>query len=338
MIAALLAAGLIGAFISRILLRPPQPATEAATRPIVQFVRQQPGLPNLADVIDRLCPSIATIVPRGQDLPVPAPTPKSGIAAAPALPAFQVSLDGWLLTSASLLSAAPFDAVFGDGRRANVSEVRSDPVSGLSIVKTDAAGSQPLALSDQVFPRVGEFGFALNTPAGDGCSAKAAMIASDFLTDGGGLVTYVRLQTGGEPWAGGVPFVAADGRVMGVAATAPDGAVIPGPLAAIIVDELIRNELSATTDFGFRTIDFARPLSARLGVGRSGAGVALVEPEAAAAAAGLKAGDIVAAVNGVPVSGASELGRALDATPKTATLDVARGNRQLKIIVRRSST
>jgi S1-C subfamily serine protease len=338
-VAALVVAGLTGAFVSRVLLRAPQPAAQTGPRPIVQFVRQQPGLPNLADVIDRLCPSIATIVPRGQELPAPAqPSLKTGTAGAPPLRAFQVSLDGWLLTSASLSSAAPFDAVFGDGRRANVSEVRSDPVSGLAIVKTDAAGSQPLAISDQIYPRVGEFGFALNTPAGDGCSAQAAMIASDFLADGGGLVTYVRLQTGAEAWAGGVPFVAADGRVMGVAATAPDGAVIPGPLAAIIVDELIRNDLSATTDFGFRTIDFTPPLSVRLGVGRSGAGVALVEPKSAAATAGLKAGDIVAAVNGVPVSGASELGRALDATPKTATLDVARGNRQLKISVRRSST
>jgi serine protease Do len=214
--------------------------------------------------------------------------------------------------------------------------MRSDPVSGLSIVKTDAGGSQPLALNDQVFPRVGEFGFVLNTPSGNGCTAGTAMIAGDFLADGGGLVTYVRLQTGQEAWTGGVPFIGADGRVIGVAATAPGGAIVPGPLAALIVDELIRNNLSATTKFGFRAIDFAPPLSARLGLTRSGAGVALVEAKSPADAAGLKAGDIVGAVNGVPVSSASELGRALDAVPRTATLEITRRGEQLKLVIPRS--
>ncbi|HZC37265.1 MAG TPA: S1C family serine protease [Sphingomicrobium sp.] len=336
-IAALVGAGLVGAFVSRLLIPAPHPATQRFARPIVQFVRQQPGLPSLADVVDRLCPSVATLVPHEQDSSATVQAASNtGTGATSPVPAFAVSADGWLLTSASLLPAAPFDAVFGDGRRASVSDVRTDPVSGLAIVKVAGAATQPLALSDQVFPRVGEFGFALTTPAGNGCSAKTAMIESDFLADGGGLVTYFRLQTGNGAWTGGVPFIGSDGRAMGVAAAAPEGAVIPGPLAAIIADELIRNDLSATTGFGFRAIDFAPPLSARLGVGRSGAGVALVEAKSAADTAGLKAGDIIAAVNGNPVSGASELGRALDAVPKTATLDVTRGDQQLKLTVRRS--
>src|SRR5579884_2074505 len=59
-------AALIGAFLGRSFGPAQNGAGQAQTRrPIVQIVRQQPGLPSLADTIDHLCPSIAEIVPAG---------------------------------------------------------------------------------------------------------------------------------------------------------------------------------------------------------------------------------------------------------------------------------
>jgi S1-C subfamily serine protease len=84
-----------------------------------------------------------------------------------------------------------------------------------------------------------------------------------------------------------------------------NGTLLPGPLAASIVDELIRNNLSPRASFGSRVIDFAPPISARLGSTRSAAGVALVAAKSAAARSGLEAGDVIIAVNDEPVSSAS---------------------------------
>lgn len=324
---ALLIAALGGALIAR-LFAPTHPSAQRQTRPIVQIVRQQPGLPDLADLIDRLCPSVAIIVPHGADVP-PGPN------ATPAIPASAYSADGWLVTSAADLSPMPLDAVFGDGRRVDLSDVRTDPVSGLALVKASTTAA-PLPFSDEAFPRVGQFGFALATPAGTGCSAGAAMIGSDFLADGGSPVGYVRLKPPPEDWAAGMPLLASDGRVLGIAAGEPAGAVIPAPIASVILDELIRGSLSPSTSFGFRAIDYAAPFSTRLGDVRSGAGVALVEAKSAAARAGLEAGDIVIAVDDVPVSSASELSRALDALPSKATLTVQRRLQQLKLTIRRT--
>ena len=199
------------------------------------------------------------------------------------------------------------------------------------------APAAPLPFSDEAFPRVGQFGFALATPAGSGCSAASSMIGSDFLTDGGSPAGYVRLLPPPDGWSAGMPLLATDGRVLGIGTDEPDGGVIPAPIASVILDELIRNSLSPSTSFGFRAIDYAAPFATRLGDVRSGAGVALVQPKSTAAKAGLEAGDIVTAVNDTPVSSASELNRALDAQSGKATLTIQRRSQQLTLTVARTA-
>lgn len=328
---ALLIAVLGGAFVARLLSPAQHLSAQRQERPIVQIVRQQPGLPDLADLIDRLCPSVAIIVPHGSGVPTTS-------SRTPAVPASAYSADGWLVTSVAALPQTQLDAVFGDGHRVDLTDVRIDPVSGLAIVKVDDATAPPLPFSDQAFPRVGQFGFALATPAGTGCSAGAAMIGSDFLADGGGHVGYVRLQPPPDGWTAGTPLLSTDGHVLGIGTDDPAGALIPAPVASVILDELIRNSLSPSTSFGFRAIDFAAPFSTRLGDVRSGAGVALVQPKSAAARAGLQAGDVVIAVDDVPVSSASELSRALDALPSKATLTVQRRSQKLTRTIKRTSS
>src|SRR5579859_5438789 len=65
----LLILALGGAFLVRLFSPLQQPSMRRQTRPIVQIVRQQPGLPDIADVVDRICPSVATVVPQGSDVP-----------------------------------------------------------------------------------------------------------------------------------------------------------------------------------------------------------------------------------------------------------------------------
>ena len=112
--------------------------------------------------------------------------------------------------------------------------------------------------------------------------------------------------------------------------------MIPAPIASVIIDELVRNSLSPSTNFGFRAIDYPASLSTRLGNVRSGAGVALVQPKSAAAKAGMRAGDVVTEVNDNPVSSSSELSRALDALPDKATLTIQRSSQQVELTISRT--
>jgi serine protease Do len=298
-------------------LAPPSRTPGAPGRALVQIVRQ-PTFPSLAPAIDRLCPAIATL--------------KAGNAQAAA---FAVSADGWLVSSGTLPSSG-LQATFGDGRTADIDEVRADTVSGLVLAHANATGLSAADFADQAFARVGDFGFSLQT-SGTGCAAVESMIGSDFLVDAQAQGTYLRMQPGAPPLAPGSPFFGAEGNVLGVATTAGNGSLLPAPIAAAIVDELIRDNPSPIASFGFRATDFTPDLAARTGDPRArGAGVALVQPNSAAAQGGLRAGDVVIAVNDEPVSSASELSRALDAVVSSATLRVVRNNQQLTVQVSRT--
>lgn len=315
-----IAGGFIGRGLAPSPTQTPTQTTTTPGRPIVQIVRQ-PSFPSLASTIDRLCPSVAKI---------------SAGNAVIGTPAFAVSADGWLVASAPLPGTSNLQVVFGDGRKANVDDTRSDPVSGLTILHVDGTGLNPLSFADQNFARVGDFGFSLQT-SGTGCAANSSMIGSDFLVDALAQGIYVRLQPGTLAAPAGTPFFGDDGTILGVSTSAVDNALLSAPIASVIVDELIRNSPSPIASFGFRAIDFTAELASRIGEQRArGAGVALVQPKSAAEAAGMRAGDIVLAVDGSPVSSASELSRALDAVTDTATLTVARGDQQVTMTVKRS--
>jgi serine protease DegQ len=251
-----------------------------------------------------------------------------------------VSADGWLVTTASMKTAGQMHAVFGDGRQAAISEVRIDPISGLAIAKSDAGDLPPVEMADQAFPRVGDFGFALQSPSGNGCTSSVAMISGDFLADGGGPVSYVRASSGPAALPAGAPFLNGDGQAVAVAISDPavPGAMLPAAIAGIVVDELIRGSPSPSIAFGFRSTDFSPGVAARVSNARlRGAGVALVQPGSAADKAGLQAGDVVVAVGSSPVSSASELGRSLDAAANKASLTIMRGDRRMTMTIPRSS-
>ncbi len=233
------------------LAQPQQLQSEQSRRPILQIVRNQPGLPSLADTISTLCPSIGAIAPAGATGSV-----ASG---------FAISGDGWVVVGPRRFQKASWKYIFSAGPAIAVTEERSDPVSGLGIIKTDTTGLRPIRLADQAFPRVGDFGFAIDNPAAAGCSAQAAMIASDFLTDGGAPTAYIRLQPMGADLSSGDPFISGTGEVIGVVAgTVLPDTVISGDIVADIADELVRGSLSPTTHFGFRAEDFDTALAGRL--------------------------------------------------------------------------
>ena len=346
------AAALIGGVIGRGLAPVSTAGTNASPRrPIIQLVRPQSSLPSLADNIDRICPSVAAIVPHGSDAtPAPGPAPKTNSKSrsgstrtAPPQPqtppqGVLISADGWIIFAGQVANGGALDALFGDGRRVPITDLRSDPVSGLTVARTgDPGDATPITLSDQSFPRIGDFGFAVQSPNGTGCSAIASMMSSDFLIQGGGQSISIRLQQNGNPLPAGSPFFSVDGRVIGIALGGTGDMLLPAPIAAIIVDELIRNSPSPLLAYGFRAVDLTSELASRLGDVRArGVAVAVVEPNSSVDRAGLEAGDIVAAVNGSPISSASELSRALDAATGTATLTITRGDKQLTMKVSRS--
>ncbi len=298
------------------------------------------GSDTLPGLIQRSCPAVVAIEQVDN-----APAGHGNVAAAPGqdgpprrMTGFFISADGYVATSARALSEqGPVRVLLNDGRSFDATRGGRDPVSGLALLKIDASGLTFLEFADARFPRVGEQGMALASPNGTGCVAAAGMISADFLAGQPGLWSYIEIRPVLEPDFIGAPFLNAGGRVVGIAGLGPPSAdsadesrLLPAGIAARIASELLRNGNPAVNRAGIVADDLVPELAARAGIDRQGgAMVSLIREGSPAARAGLKAGDIVLSASGAPISGASELSRALDTNDRVISLDVLRRARRI---------
>ena len=306
--------------------------------PAVKAVTRDGGLDALPDMIGTACPAVVAIAPAGGST---AGRTASGSTAdaQPPLAGFLISADGDVVTTAATLPPnGDLVVLLNDGRSLAASRLGADPVSGLALLKIDGDGFPFLQFGGADFPRLGQLGIALNEPNGSGCTAQAGMVGSDSIADQAADQTYFRLAPALGDDLAGAPVIGSDGQVMGIAGlpvqsadsgnTAPTldaNAILPAGIAARITGEILRNGGLGSNVFGVLTDDLTPTLATRLGSpGQSGAVVSLVPPGSSAARAGLRAGDIVLAVGGAPISGASELARAIDGAGDQLSLLVSR--------------
>ena len=328
-------AGLVGGLVATSL----SPRTDAAgnrgVAPIVRIVRAEASNPSLADMVDKACPAIVTIVGTQPADPGPASI-RAGRSPhrngkPPVTAGIIVSTDGQILTIGKGLPAdGTVTVLTNDGQRLDATRGPVDEASGLALIKIDASDLATLDFDDPDFPRIGDWGIGLASLNGAGCTASPAMISSDFIADGATQQSYVRVSPGGDAQIQGAPFLSPDGRIVGIFGfasgsgsgkggnggkgqipTQAPGRLIPAGAAARIASELLRTGAFPHDRFGIEIGDVTPALAARLGdVRQQGPYISLVEAGSPAERAGLAAGDVVLLVDGNPVSSASELARA----------------------------
>jgi serine protease Do len=323
----------IGVVTGAQLWRPIATVERHVVAPIQRVTNRASPSEMLPDLVDTACPAVVRI---GLGVP-PASTAKPTLLASRQLAGIVVSPDGYIVTSGRMLTGRDALPVqFNDGRELNAKVVTTDPLSGLALVKVDGRNFSTLQFADTDLPRTGAWGFSLTSPAGSGCVVQTGVIAQDFAAGGEALRSSVSIGPAPTGNVEGAPFIGSDGRVLGLSAFPDDdsagelGVLVPGDVAARIVSEMLRSGAPPAALFGIVTEDLGPVLAKRLGADRQrGAVVVMVKPGSPADTAGLKAGDVVLTAGRSPISGASELGRALD--PDAASIDleiVRRGERQ----------
>ena len=247
---------------------------------------------------------------------------------------FFISPDGYLLAPAQALGSGPVTVALNDGRELVATRVKADDLSGLALLKVEAANLSFLQFAAQTFPRVGDAAIAISSPSGTGCAARFALVGVDFLSEEPGLDAYVRLDPAPDAGLPGAPVLSSDGLVLGIAGLRAGGGdvVMPAEVADRVATVLLRGLSPPEQAAGLLADDLSPRLAARLGADRQNGAIALiVKPGGHAARAGLRAGDIILSVAGAPVSGASELGRLLDAQSTSVALGIVRQRRPLTL-------
>jgi S1-C subfamily serine protease len=267
----------------------------------------------VSGVADRLGPSVAHIAVSRRTRRGRAEGAGSGVA---------ISSDGYMLTSAHVVAGGTgVAASFSDGRELSAEVIGADPLSDLALLRADARDLTPAELGDADELRVGQLVVAIGSPMGLAGTVTAGVVSAlgrSLPTRSGSAGRLVEnvIQTDAALNPGNSGGALADGlaRVVGVN-TAVAGI---GLGLAVPINDATRKLISALMKEGrvrrayIGIVGGSRPLPPRIAsqLDRD-AGIEVVEVVGGspAARAGLRAEDLIVAVDGEPMADVGDLQR-----------------------------
>ena len=232
-----------------------------------------------------------------------------------------VTPDGYVLTSAHVVDGADGGtAAFVDGRELDFDVVGTDRLSDLAVLRVSADDLTPATLGDADRLQVGQLVVAIGNPHGFAGSVTAGVVSAlgrSLPTAAGRIVeNVVQTDAALNPGNSGGALADAEARVVGIN-TAVAGV---GLGLAVPINDTTRRIVGALMREGrFRRAYLGiaggpRPVPPRLAgeLGRRNA-VEVVEvvDGSPAAKAGLRAEDLIVALDGTPVSSAGDLQRVM---------------------------
>ena len=238
--------------------------------------------------------------------------------------------NGYVVTNAHVVKdAREIQITLKDNRRLPAKLVGADPGTDIAVLRVEPNGLVEAKWGDSDTLQVGDFVMAIGNPFGLGQTATSGIVSA--LGRSGlsveGYEHFIQTDAPINPGNSGGALINLKGELVGInsAIIGPAGGnvgigfAVPSVLAHAVMTQLIR---------------YGEVRRGRLGIamqpnvgGIDGAQIAEVEPNSPAAAAGLRKGDVVTALNGHPVRGPAELRARLGVVPagETVELKVLRG-------------
>jgi len=254
---------------------------------------------------------------------------------------FVASADGLVVTSAHALNGATrLRVAFPDGHAVDASVAGTDLVHGIAVLRAaDSRQLPPLSFADPEAqaPRPGDLAITVGSPPFAATSVTAGQISSTGRVvpaaaagaAGGAVVDVTTIDATADPSEDGAPVLDAAGRVIGVVLAGGDGAppgvlALSGRSAADLVAAIERGGSARRPTLGVDAVVLDPATAVAVGL-RSGALVRAVVPGGPSDAAGLVAGDVVTALDGIPL----DAQHPLDAV----TLNLTEGQRVVLTVV-----
>jgi S1-C subfamily serine protease len=255
--------------------------------------------------------------------------------------------DGFLLTNAHVVGqAGSGTALFADGTSAPFTVVGTDVLSDLAVVRAAGPAPAPAELGEADRLVVGQLVVAVGSPLGLAGSVTAGVVSAlgrSLPTRSGSAARLVEdvIQTDAalNPGNSGGALANAQAQVVGInTAVAGVGLGLAVPVNATtrrIIAALMRDGRVRRAYLGLVTVPAPLTAALRERFGRpSGLRVAEVVPDGPAARAGLRAGDLLLAAAGHPVSAAQDLQRLMfdDAIGRPLPVTVMRNGALVDVI------
>ena len=261
-----------------------------------------------------------------------------------------LSPDGLVLTNSHVAGAlgptARIDVTTADGQELRARLVGDDPDTDLALLRVDEAVTLPAAsLGDSRKLKRGQLVIAIGNPLGFESTVTTGVVSAlgrSLRSRNGRLIDDV-IQTDAalNPGNSGGPLVSSRGEVVGINTAVIMGAqgicfAVASNTASFVAGEIARHGRvrRAYIGVGAATTAIPRRIALRLALQQAtGARLLSVDQAGPAAQAGLLSGDLIIALDGKPVTGVSDLLRALDADKidRTVSVDFLRRSEQLRV-------
>jgi serine protease Do/serine protease DegQ len=254
---------------------------------------------------------------------------------------------GYILTNHHVVdNADAITVTLRDQRSLEARLVGADPETDLALLQVKADHLAAIELADSDRLRVGDFVVAIGNPFGLGQTVTYGIVSALGRSGLGleGYENFIQTDASINPGNSGGPLVTVEGALIGINTAIVGGNggnigigfAIPSNMARAVVDQLRAHGEVRRGQLGVHMQDLTPELARAFRLERhAGALIARVLPGSPAEKGGLRAGDIVVAVDGKPVRGAGELHAAVGLLPvgSRVRLDVLRDGRPLVIRV-----
>ena len=242
---------------------------------------------------------------------------------------------GYVLTNNHVVEGADdISVTLHDGRSLKAKLIGNDPDTDVAVIQIPAENLSALALADSSQLHVGDFVVAVGNPFGVGQSASSGIVSGLNRTNlgGRGIQNFIQTDASINPGNSGGALVNLRGELVGInsqifstsGGSIGIGFAIPVNLASDVMHQLIATGTVKHGTLGVQvqtlTPEIARMLDTQPG---QGAVVTAVGSGSAAESAGLKAGDVIVAVNGKPVANENDLYNAEGLATVGSTLDLS---------------
>jgi serine protease Do len=330
------------------------------------------GLPDFADLVDKVGPAVVNIrttehirldqggpdeemqeflrrffggqmAPRGRR-GGPVETPQEERVQRGVGSGFIISDDGYVLTNAHVVEGADEVVVtLTDRREFKAKVLGSDARSDVALLKVDGRNLPSVRIGDSGKIRVGEWVIAIGSPFNLENTVTAGIISAKA-RDTGEYLPLIQSDVAVNPGNSGGPLINMRGEVIGInSQIATLSGAYNGISFAVPIDEVMRvaDQIRKTGKvtrgrLGVQISEVTTDVAESLGLGRAhGAEVAMVEPGGPADKAGIKVGDIILKYNGKDIDRSSDLPRLVGASAvgSRATVTVWRRGSQLDLPV-----
>lgn len=212
---------------------------------------------------------------------------------------------GYIVTNNHVIERADkITVTLADGRLLSATLVGVDAQVDLAVLKVDPEGLQEISFANSHELQVGDFVVAIGNPFGLSQTVTSGIISALGRSGLGieGYEDFVQTDASINPGNSGGALVDLRGRLVGIntAIVAPSGGnvgigfAIPSNMVRAIMDQLIEHGEVRRGYLGLAVQGLNADLAEAFGVDRrEGVVVVEVEPDSVAAAAGLRAGDII---------------------------------------------